>query len=166
MDETDHGTPAEWPQPYRGLVEARIESIESNQAINLIEQPEYKRRWNTESWDDQQQARLKNWLLDRLESYWKDEGGRMKDERGEIQPSALSLHPSLHSVAELSDIASGDRDFLQVAAIYRGREDFDVAALGCRTRSIRVRAVPSNPALQTRRTPQTRSLEPHLGTAA
>lgn len=121
--------PAHWPEAYRKLVERRIELIESNQAINLIERPEYKRRWNTESWDVQQQLALKNWLLDRLESYWKDEGGRMKDERGGIQPSVFSLQPSLHSVAELSDKASGDRDFLQVATIYRGREDFDVAAL-------------------------------------
>jgi hypothetical protein len=35
----------------------------------------------------------------------------------------------LQTVAELADKASGDGDFLQVAAIYRGREDFDVAAL-------------------------------------
>jgi hypothetical protein len=35
----------------------------------------------------------------------------------------------LQSVAELADKASGDHDFLQVAAIYRGREDFDVASL-------------------------------------
>ena len=121
--------PAHWPPRYRKLVERRLELIDSISEIGLIEDGMYKRRWNTESWDDQQQRALKNWLLDRLESYWKDEGGRMKDERGGIQPSAFALQPSLHSVAELSDKASGDPDFLQVAAIYRGREDFDVAAL-------------------------------------
>ena len=108
--------PAHWPEDYRKLVERRIELIESNSAINLIERPEYKRRWNTESWDDQQQRALKDWLLDRLESqrYW---------------PDAAHHEARLQSVAELSDKASGDRDFLQVAAIYRCREDFDVAAL-------------------------------------
>ena len=37
--------------------------------------------------------------------------------------------PNLQSTAQLADKASGDHDFLQVAALYRGRPDFDVAAL-------------------------------------
>jgi hypothetical protein len=54
---------------------------------------------------------LKNWLLDRLESkrYWP---------RIELQ-----------SVAQLADRASSDTEFMQVAALYRGRSDFDLAAL-------------------------------------
>ena len=60
--------PDHWPEDYRKLVERRIELIETNKEIGLIEKPEYKRRWNTESWDDQQQRALRNWLLDRLES--------------------------------------------------------------------------------------------------
>lgn len=108
--------PTHWPEGYRKLVERRIELIETNKEIGLIERPEYKRRWNIESWDDQLQRALRSWLLDRLECqhYWPD----------------LEQHePRLQSVAELSDKASGDQDFLQVAAIFRGREDFDVAAL-------------------------------------
>ena len=78
--------------------------------------PEYKRRWNDEPWQDQQQRALRNWLLDRLESprYW---------------PDARRHEPTLQSTAQLADKASGDHDFLQVAALYRGRPDFDVAAL-------------------------------------
>ncbi len=45
--------PSDWPDDYRKLVERRIELIESNPNIRLIEQPEYKRRWNTESWESQ-----------------------------------------------------------------------------------------------------------------
>lgn len=108
--------PAHWPEDYRKLVARRIELIKTNKEIGLIEKPEYKRRWNTESWEDQRQRALRNWLLDRLESkvYW---------------PDAQQHEPRLQSVAVLSDKASGDQDFLQVASIYRGREDFDVAAL-------------------------------------
>lgn len=108
--------PSHWPVEYRELVERRIELIETNKEIGLIEKPEYKRRWNTENWEDQQQRALRNWLLDHLESqqYW---------------PSPEHHEPRLQTVAELSDKASGDHDFLQVAAIYRDREDFDVAAL-------------------------------------
>ena len=52
---------------YRKLVERRIEVIEHDPNIALIEQPEYKRRWNTEPWDEQLKRALRGWLLDRLE---------------------------------------------------------------------------------------------------
>ena len=57
--------PAEWPEDYRKLVEQRIELIETDRNIGLIEQPEYKRRWNTEPWESQLERALRNWLLDR-----------------------------------------------------------------------------------------------------
>jgi hypothetical protein len=69
--------PAEWPDDYRQLVERRIALIESDPNIRLIEQPEYKRRWNTESWDSQLERALREWLLNRLESYF-DFDGRMR----------------------------------------------------------------------------------------
>lgn len=108
--------PQNWSATYREVVERRIELIASNKEIALIETCEFKRRWQTDSWETQQQRALQRWLLDRLESqtYW---------------PDPRHHEPQLQSVSELSDKASGDHDFLQVAAIYRGREDFDVAAL-------------------------------------
>lgn len=68
--------PPHWPAAYRDLVECRIRRIESDSNIRLIEQPEYKRRWNTEPWDDQQERALRQWLLNRLEGYF-FEGERM-----------------------------------------------------------------------------------------
>ena len=62
--------PAEWPEAYRRLVEQRIALVETNSNIALIEQPEYKRRWNTEPWEPQLEQVLRNWLLDRLERYF------------------------------------------------------------------------------------------------
>jgi hypothetical protein len=108
--------PSHWSDAYRRLVERRIEIIESNKDIGLIERPEYKRRWNDEPWKDQQQRALRNWLLDRLET-----------PRYRSDPKRHD--PTLQSTAQLADKASGDHDFLQVAAIYRGRPDLDVAAL-------------------------------------
>ena len=69
--------PRDWPEDYRKVVERRIELIETDPNIRLIEQPEYKRRWNTEAWDQQQERALRGWLLDRLESYF-DLDGRME----------------------------------------------------------------------------------------
>lgn len=51
---------------------------EPNKNINLIERPEYKRRWNTEPWAKRQQSALRKWLLARLEGYF-FEGERVCD---------------------------------------------------------------------------------------
>ena len=68
--------PLHWGGDYREIVERRIALVESDRNIGLIERPEYKRRWNTESWEDQEKQALRNWLLDRLEaaSYWPRSG--------------------------------------------------------------------------------------------
>lgn len=126
-------TPNHWPTDYVDLVKRRIKVIESSKEIGLIENGIYKRRWAAESWDDQQNGALKKWLLERLENvgYWPD----------------TSQHtPLLQSVAELSDKASGDHEFLQVAAVYRGRDDFDVAALV--TELVEAESVPFLPSLR------------------
>ena len=47
--------PAHWPADYRALTERRLRAIADNRWIRLVEQPEYKRRWNREPWDKQRQ---------------------------------------------------------------------------------------------------------------
>jgi len=116
--------PADWPEDYRRLVERRIELIETDRNISLIEQPEYKRRWNTERWDEQLQRALQTWLLDRLESYF-DHDGRMNEKS---RPTAR-VDMALVSTTRVADVAAKDPDFMQVAELYRGRSDFDVAKL-------------------------------------
>ena len=74
--------------------------IESDPNIRLIEQPEYKRRWNTEPWESQLERALNSWLLDRLESYF-DFDGRMNDEG---KPTAR-LPIKLTSAGRLADVA-------------------------------------------------------------
>ena len=87
--------PDHWSDDYKQLVERRIEIIETNKNIALIEQPEYKRRWNTEPWDSQLERALRNWLLDRLETYF-DFDGRMRPHpptpspQGEGEPDLAS----------------------------------------------------------------------------
>ena len=64
--------PAHWPESYRLIVQARIDVIEKRRDIALIERPECKRRWATESWEKKERAALRTWLLDRCEerSLW------------------------------------------------------------------------------------------------
>ena len=108
--------PACWPEEYRRVVERRIDLMENDPQISLIEQPEYKRRWNREPWDSQVERALRGWLVDRLETerYW---------------PRADSLPPRLRSCAELAEECGRDSVFLEVAGIYRGHVDFKLEAL-------------------------------------
>jgi hypothetical protein len=124
--------PSHWPAAYRKLVELRIDVIESNKEIGLIEDGMYKRRWNTEPWEEQEQRALRNWLLDRLETQKYRKG--TKD------------HPELTTTAQMADVASADAEFQQVAALYRGRPDFDVAALVAEL--VEAEAVPLLPILR------------------
>ena len=114
---TRHGStpitelPTHWPGFYRRLVERRMELIETDLNIGLIEKPEYKRRWAAKSWDQQVSEALRSWLLDRLESpaYWPE-------------PAALT------TCARLAAQARADTEFMEVAHLYKGA-DVDAAAL-------------------------------------
>ncbi|GAA2700119.1 BREX-2 system adenine-specific DNA-methyltransferase PglX [Streptomyces violaceolatus] len=101
--------PAHWPTPYREIVQKRIDAIESNRAIGMVERPEYKRRWATEGWDALQEKALRSWLLDRMENrdHWFDENG---------QPAILTL-------IRLTDALSRDEDFVSVAKMYAPRKE-------------------------------------------
>ncbi|MFJ2264715.1 BREX-2 system adenine-specific DNA-methyltransferase PglX [Streptomyces sp. NPDC087844] len=101
--------PAHWPAPYREIVQKRIDAIQSNRAIGMVERPEYKRRWATDGWDALQEKALRSWLLDRMENrdLWFDENG---------QPAILTL-------ARLIDALSRDEDFVSVAKLYAPRKE-------------------------------------------
>jgi hypothetical protein len=109
--------PAHWPADYRAVVEARIALIETDKSIGLIERPEYKRRWATTPWAEQEQAALKGWLLERLEATLK------------VGAGGTAAEPALTTSNKLADRLRGDADFMQVAELYAGRSDFEVNAL-------------------------------------
>ena len=123
------------------LMLRRIAAIESNPQIALIEQPEYKRRWNDTPWQEKVTDALHAWLLDRLESYF-DLDGRMNDAG---KPTA-QVEMSLISTAKLADLAGRDPAFQTVAELYRGRPDFDVVRLV--TELVEAESVPLLPVLR------------------
>ncbi len=133
--------PAHWPEDYRDLVQQRIELIEKDRNIRLIEQPEYKRRWNTEPWESQLEKALYEWLLNRLESYF-DFDGRMNEEG----KATTQVDIELTSTARLAGIAKADSEFMQVGELYRNRADFDVAELVAEL--VESESVPFLPALR------------------
>lgn len=115
---TRHGSepvpelPGAWSERYRSLVERRINIIDENPAVALLERPEHKRRWLARPIRDQVHDAMRVWLARRLE-----------DERYWAEPAAIA------TVARLTAEARGDEAFVAVARLYAGRDDVDVAAL-------------------------------------
>lgn len=105
--------PVHWPLAYREVVERRIRLIEENATIRLLEQPLYKRRWNTPAWEDMEQVALRDWLLDRLEA-------------PHLWPAGSEHPPQLTTVNRLADAVRTDADFMQIAELYAGHSGFDV----------------------------------------
>jgi hypothetical protein len=102
--------PAHWPEEYRRVVQRRIETIEQRRDIALIERPECKRRWATESWEKKEHAALRAWLLDRCEDrdLW-----FAPDDLGASQPQPMTA-------GRLADRLRDDADFVSVARVYAG----------------------------------------------
>lgn len=125
---TRHGStpitaiPAHWPEDYRALVAQRIALIESDRNIALIERPEYKRRWSWTPWEEQERDALRGWLLDRLETLF---SGRIGSETAGVQ----APEPKVTTTVRLADRLHDDPEFMALAAVYRGRVDFDLPAL-------------------------------------
>lgn len=114
---TRHGStpvteiPARWPAAYRELVQRRLDLIESDPSVALLESPEHKRRWASESWESMQQRALRDWLLDRLEDkrYWFN-----------------GPTPTPRSVSQLADEVGRDEDLMSVLALWEGRPDVPI----------------------------------------
>ncbi|MEU1076346.1 MULTISPECIES: BREX-2 system adenine-specific DNA-methyltransferase PglX [unclassified Streptomyces] len=102
--------PADWPESYRRIVQARLDLIADNKDIRLIERPEHKRRWTTKPWKDREAAALRSWLLDAMEreELWFDE----RD--GIASPRPLTIF-------QLADALRHDKDVQDVAALYADR---------------------------------------------
>ncbi|HKM24268.1 MAG TPA: DNA methylase, partial [Corynebacterium sp.] len=92
--------PASWGDDYRAAVQQRIDLAAADKKIALLEQPEHKRRWQTDPWADKVQAALSDWLLTRLEepALWRDSNG---------MPRPLSINQLagiIETAEELSDV--------------------------------------------------------------
>ena len=108
--------PERWPADYRALVQQRIEIIQENRSIGLLEAPSCKRRWERNSWQAKEQAALRDWMLARLESpqFW---------------TTSADQPPSLSSTSRLADATRQDSEFVQMATLYAGHADFDHSQL-------------------------------------
>jgi hypothetical protein len=108
--------PAHWPEDYRALVQRRITLIETDRSIGLVEAAACKRRWESTPWDTLEQAALRDWLLARLEA-------------NGLWAAGTDQSPQISTTSRLADTVQNDAEFLQVAAMYAGRADFQLPQL-------------------------------------
>ncbi|MFF0685997.1 BREX-2 system adenine-specific DNA-methyltransferase PglX [Streptomyces albogriseolus] len=114
--------PDDWPDTYKKVVQARIDLIEANKDIRLIERPEYKRRWSVEPWEKREAAALRSWLLDAAEreELW------FEERDGFTVPRPLTVN-------QLADELRHDQDVQDVAALYAadhlGKRDASLATV-------------------------------------
>ncbi len=171
--------PDTWTKEMREVWQRRIDAIENSSALKIIEHPHYKRRWigrqglfnHTANIDELQDA-CKNWLLDRLETYF-DFDGRMYPPQSPLESrearADLSSPPSqggarggsipiaITSIAKLTDIAKSDSQFITVGELYRNDPAFKIEKLI--TELIEAESVPHLPILRYKPTGLRKRLE-------
>ena len=103
--------PRSWPEAYRRRVEQRLELIQSDRFVALLERPEHKRRWAWEPWEKLVKIALRSRLLTCLED------------------ATLWPRPVPRSVAQLADAVRADDGFLSLARLYTGGSELDLVAL-------------------------------------
>ena len=103
--------PSDWPDDYQALVLRRLDLIASDPFIGLLERPEYKRRWQSPTFDDLLPDALRDYILDRLEApaLWSDASG-----------------PGVLSVAQLADRVRGDADLVEAVRLLRDAVEVDL----------------------------------------
>lgn len=101
--------PGHWPADYQELVQKRLEIIESNPSIKLIDNMDHKRRWSRESWDVRLKAAAQEWLLDQCEQ--------------------AAQGPELQTCAQLADRLRRNTNVMRVAEIYSGTTMVDLQPL-------------------------------------
>lgn len=100
--------PATWPGEYGKLVERRMEIIQQDAFITLLERSEYKRRWALPTWEDREQDALNCFVLDRFEdaNLWRDGQG-----------------PCVLSVARLADLLRQDQELVDALGLLTRHQD-------------------------------------------
>lgn len=102
--------PEHWPKTYQDVVKRRLNAIQENPSLSVLEQPEYKRRWNASSWDAVIGEILRGRLLDHCESpqlWW--------------EASPEGRRPVTRTVRGLAELLGRDDAFMELAAQYAPR---------------------------------------------
>ena len=103
--------PTHQPSGYREVVQQRLNLIAKDRSLELLERPEYKRRWSSVPWADRVREAVAAWILDRLETpeLWKDPNGYPQPQSVRQLAAKVETAPELAGVSEALELWSTKR---------------------------------------------------------
>ena len=103
--------PNHLPSGYRDAVQRRLNLIAEDRSLELLERPEYKRRWSSVPWADRVRSALESWILDRLENpeLWEDPNGYPQPQSVRQLAAKVDTDQRLTGVAEALELWSTNR---------------------------------------------------------
>lgn len=104
-------TPVRLTAEYRDAVQRRLALIAEDRSLELLERPEYKRRWSSVPWADRVRSALAAWILDRLETpeLWKDPNGYPQPQSVRQLAAKVDTAPQLAGVSDALELWSSKR---------------------------------------------------------
>lgn len=130
--------PEHYSQATRDKIAERLRNIASNKDVRLIEQPQFKRRWQLADLNADAKEATRDWLLDRLEELFAPAtDGHAAGALSNLQPYRLE--------EILAAWTAGDQGarVIAVAKVYVGTADIDLASIA--EDLLRDNAIPDNP---------------------
>ena len=121
--------PTRYSDATRARMDRRLGLIESNRDIKLIEQPQFKRRWQRPDLYAEAKKAARAWLLDRLEDLFAD-GGPLSE-------------PQPYTLEEVVNAWRRDDRVAAVAAVHQDTHNFDLSTLA--EQLLVAEALPDNP---------------------
>lgn len=125
-DETD-AIPDDYSDGMRTLIQQRLDLIAEHKDIRLIEQPQFKRRWQLADYAKATREAAADWLLDRLEDLFHP--GAAPGEGDNPTPPGPLAEPRPYRLEEIVNTWRQDPRVDAVAAAYAGVAHPDLAAL-------------------------------------
>ena len=120
--------PPNYSEAMRARIQARMDLIESDPRLQLIEQAAYKRRWQTADFDAETKSAAESYLLDRLEDLF--------------APGGPLANPSSYRLEQIVDAWARDPRTVAVARVWKsGDVDLTLAA----EQLLRDHGLPDNP---------------------
>lgn len=98
--------PDHYSEPHKARLAARIAAIEEDARLQLLEQPAFKRRWQTPDLDAEAKKACEAWLLDRLEDLFAP-GGPLSEPRPYTLEAVAQAFTAEPRVAAVAGVATG-----------------------------------------------------------
>ena len=128
--------PESYSDEHRARLQERIDLIESDARIALLETPPYKRRWQLPDWESETRKAAESWLLDRLEDLFVP--------ASETAPRGPLADPAPYRLEEIIVALERDPRVAAVAGVWAGTGvSVDVSLVV--EKLLRGNALPDNP---------------------